>query len=183
MPEDPINKNLRRAGEYFINSLWIQNQMVDLIILSNHPRIISSFVNNPTRVPYIMTKERLKYWQLDFHPIKQEFISIFGGLLNNSEKDDIEFVYAIRNAISHSSVSLGRDYLMYRPSGNRLRIRNIRSIFSSPQRSEASVPRVFKLDFKNDALYTRNSNVLKRLDEVTFERIAISLNIPHSRIR
>ena len=183
LTEDPTIKNLRRSGKYFVYSLWIQNQMVDLLILHKHPRIVSSFVNNSARVPYTMTKERLKYWQLDFKAIKEEFVSTFSGLLDSSEKKDIEFVYSIRNAISHSSVSLGRSYLLYRPSGRKARIRNLRQIFSSPQRKGVSYPRVFKLDFKNDTLYTHNFNVLQKLDDITLKKIARSLNIPHSRIR
>ena len=183
MSEESVDKNLQRAGEYFVYCLWIQNQMVDLIILHSHQKIIKKFVANPLVVPRTMTTERMRLWRDDFKETISKFKEIFSSFLSDSDKDDLEFVYAIRNAISHSSVSLGRDYFLYRPSGKGYRIKYLKKVFSVSPRTGFMKPIVFKLDFGNDTLYNRNFDVIKRLDESVLKRIAVSLKIPHSRIR
>lgn len=183
MSETSIDKNLRRAGEYFVYCLWLQNQMVDLIVLHDHPRIIKSFIKNPTKVPRTMMVTRLRLWQKDFKDILDEFKEKFKNSLDEEALNDLNFILSMRNAISHSSVSIGRDYFMYRPDGRRSRITLLKKAFRSSKNPDAAKPTIFRLDFKDDALYKKNFSVIKRLDEVVFKGIAELLRIPHSRIR
>jgi hypothetical protein len=62
--------NIQRAGEYFMYTLWLQNQMADLLILNFHTEIIDDFVKYPSRIPQVMVKERDKYWQKNFYKKK-----------------------------------------------------------------------------------------------------------------
>ncbi|MBU1557340.1 hypothetical protein KKC45_00015 [Patescibacteria group bacterium] len=65
MREEDIDINLRRGGEYFILSLWIQSQMTDLIIFYDHPRIVKRFIDRPERIPKTLRDKRIKYLQKD----------------------------------------------------------------------------------------------------------------------
>jgi len=61
-------------------SVWLQNQMTDLIILKKHPDIIDEFIGNPLVIPSFMHKVRVNYWEKQFYTVKEEFkkVSITG---------------------------------------------------------------------------------------------------------
>lgn len=180
---DKNEVNLQRAGEYFMYSLWIQNQMVDLIILKNNPKIISNFSENLQQVPNKMFLERTKYWEKNFGKIKKEFIDLFQNFLEEQDINDLEAIYHIRNAIAHSSISLGRDYLLYKPSRGIKKEENLIKSLQIGSRDDASNPRIFKLTFSNDTQYLNDFNRIKRLDEICFKKLVNEIKISHSRIR
>ena len=183
MEEEDINKNLRRGGEYFILSIWIQSQMADLIVFHDHPRIIKRFIAQPETIPKTLRDERMKYWQKDFGFIKKEFLKRFGDILSEQCQNDLNVIYGIRNAIGHSYVSLARNYFLYRPSSKR-KLNEFKKSFNvqNPD-SDASKPRVFKFDFSNDKIYLHNFAAIQRMDEVHLKSLATNMNISHSRIR
>ena len=178
-----IDTNLRRGGEIFIYSLWIQSQMTDLIILNDHPRIIRKFVDYPKTIPPTLRNNRMKYWRKSFGYIKKEFIKRFNNSLSDQALQDLNTVYFIRNAIGHSYVSLARHYFLYRPDSRRKLIAFKKSFDVVNQSADAAKPIVFKFDFSNDEIYIHNYDAIKRLDEVHLRTLAVALNIPHSRIR
>lgn len=185
MSENIINKNLRRCGEYFIYSLWIQSQMVDLIILNRHPKIIKRFIKNSSTVPYTLVKERMTFWQKSFggkDGIKNYFEKEFEDKLTKQDRDDLNTVDFFRNAIAHSSVSLGRPFLLYKPESWRKKDL-LKKINIIKPKEKTHSPLVFKIDFTKDDFYSKNFDSIKRLDEIVIEKICVNLKIPHSRIR
>ena len=175
--------NLRRAGEYFMHSIWIQCQMSDLIILKTHPEFIENFINDPTRIPEQMRSYRISYWEKQFYSVKEEFKQIFEGFLVEEDIEDLEYVYQMRNAIAHSHISLGRDYFLFRPARGEQQEKGIKETFKLKPKEDASDPMVVKLTFHDDARYFQDFNRIKRLDEICFERLSNIIGIPHSKIR
>jgi hypothetical protein len=171
---------LSNLGMY---SVWLQGQMSDLIILKKHPEFIEDFVNNPSRIPKLMHQQRVKYWEKQFHAVKEEFKQVFSDMLREDELNDLESVYHIRNAIAHSHISLGRDYMLFRPARGARQEQEIKETFGLTPIEDESDPMMLKLTFYDDDRYLHNFNQLKRLDEVCFERLSNSIGIPHSRIR
>lgn len=183
MEEDDINKNLHRGGEYFILSIWIQSQMVDLIIFHDHPRIIKRFTEQPQVIPKTLKDKRMRYWQRDFRYIKDEFLKRFEKSLSEQCRNDIDTIFGIRNAIGHSYVSLARNYFLYRP-GNKKKLNEFKKAFNMKKfDSHASKPRIFKFDFSNDKIYLHNFAAIQRMDEIHLKFLSDNLGVPHSRIR
>jgi hypothetical protein len=180
---DKSEINIKRAGEFFMYSIWLQGQMSDLIILKNNPGYIEDFVNNPLRIPKLMHQQRVKYWKKQFHTVTEEFKQVFADLLHEDELHDLECVYHLRNAIAHSHVSLGRDYMLFRPARGSRQEQEIRKAFCLTAIKDESDPMLLKLTFYNDDNYLNDFNKLKRLDEDCFERLSNSIGISHSRIR
>jgi hypothetical protein len=180
---DKSEINIQRAGELFIYSIWLQGQMSDLIILKKNPRFIDDFLNNPSRIPKEMHQQRVKYWEKQFHTVKKEFKQVVSNMLREDELNDLESVYHIRNAIAHSHISLGRDYMLFRPARGARQEQEIKKIFGLTPIEDQSAPMVLKLTFYDDERYLHEFNRLKRLDEVCFKRISNNIGIPHSRIR
>lgn len=180
---DKSELNIQRAGEIFMYSVWLQGQMSDLIILKKHQEFIDDFVNNPLRIPKLMHQQRVKYWEKQFHAVKEEFKQVFSGMLHEDELNDLESVYHIRNAIAHSHISLGRDYMLFRPARGARQEQEIKETFGLVPIEDQSEPMILKLNLLVDDRYLLNFNQIKRLDEVCFERLSNSIGIPHSRIR
>ena len=180
---DKSEINIKRAGELFIYSVWLQGQMSDLIILKKNPEYIEDFVNNPSRIPKLIHQQRVKYWEKQFHSVKEEFKKVFSNMLLEDELNDLESVYHIRNAIAHSHVSLGRDYMLFRPARGARQEQEIKETFGLTPIEDESDPMMLKLTFYDDDRYLRTFNQIKRLDEVCFERLSNNIGIPHSRIR
>jgi hypothetical protein len=173
--------NVQRAGEFFMYSIWLQGQMSDLIILKKNSKIIPDFINNPSKVPKLMSSERAKYWEKQFHSVKKEFTELF--TITNQHLADLEAIYTLRNAIAHSHVSMGRDYLLYRPARGEKQEQSIISTLSLSQVEDQSDPLMLKLSFYNEKEYLNDFSRIKRLDEECFESISISIGVPHSRVR
>jgi hypothetical protein len=174
--------NLERAGHFFMLCQWIQSQMVDLIVLYDHPRIRARFVKNATTVPRTLTARRSRLWQEDFKEIMVQFQERFPGARSGDFKRRLETVYLLRNMIAHSYVSIARHYLLHRPSGPR-RLRQILCTLAVNRPPNASKPILIKLDFSNDGYYCRNFNLVTSLDQTHLKQAAESIGIPHSRIR
>lgn len=125
---------------------------------------------------------RFEKWEkVDFGPTKSAFVEKFDDLLIEQDKDDLEFLSALRNAIGHSHVSIGRDYFLYRPR-TRKETEVIQGL-ALDSRADAMDPPVIKLAFYDDEYYLECFNRIKRLDEGCLETIAGSVGVTHSRIR
>lgn len=180
---DKPKENLIRAGEIFMYSVWLQGQMSDLTILKNNPGFVEVFVNNPEKVPDAFHKERIKYWEKQFFPVKEDFKTAFSGLLTESEKQDLEEIFHVRNMIAHAHISFGRDYMLFRPSANAQKEKRIFDALQLKTVEDQSDPMIIKIEFWRDEIYLNIFNTMKRFDEICLERISKSINVPHGRIR
>lgn len=180
MNPDILRINLFRAGEFFMHSLWIQGQMVDLLILKQHPEIHNDFISNPATVPNIMSTTRAGYWTKDFDPIRKEFLSTF--VVSQPHEQDLDAIYHLRNAIAHCHVSMGREYFLYRPRGE-AKEQSMITALNLTRKSDEANPLTLKLAFDDEAHYIKQFARLQRLDSECFLAIAKELQIPHSRIR
>jgi hypothetical protein len=178
--EEILQTNLRRAGEFFMHSLWIQSQMVDLIILNQKPEIHDRFVDNPEQIPEPMVVARADYWTKDFYQVKTEFIEAFN--IDDVHQRDLEAVYHLRNAIAHAHVSMGREYFLYRPRGA-AREQGMIEALDLARKPDEAYPVTLKLDFHDDEHYFAQFSWFQRLDSTYFSEIAESIGIPHSRVR
>lgn len=175
--------NIARAGEFFMLCLWLQGQMTDLIILESNPEYRKPFVSSPEKIPREMALIRADYWQKDFSSIKKEFETVFGDLVSEAAREDLVAIGALRNAIAHCHVSVGRDYLLYRPSrGEKQENEIIAALKLKPARSQ-SEPILLKISLYDDKRYFKDFDRIKRLDEQCFKEIASHIGIPHGRIR
>ncbi|GAA1148987.1 hypothetical protein [Nocardioides aquiterrae] len=177
-----FDTNVERAGELFLKALWIQGQMADLLIFSERPDLIAPFHATPTELPGQFIQLRFEKWEkLNFGPTKDAFIATFGALLADADSDDLEYLSALRNAIGHAHVSMGRDYFLYRPRTNR-EAAAIEGL-ALPPREGAMEPSVIKLAFYDDEFYMDCFNRIKRLDEGCLRRVATAIGVQQSRIR
>ena len=175
-------ENLVNAGILFMFSVWLQSQMVDLVIFSKNPNLIGDFVANPDQVPREFHKLRAKYWEKDFSQIKTEFLSAFASTLSGNEVDDIEHVYHLRNMIGHAHVSIARNYMLFRPGGKK-REQAVVDAFKPEPITDQSDPLMFKLEFWKPDKFKAFSDLMERIDQQCFGRVATDLGIPHGRIR
>lgn len=175
--------NIARAGEFFVLCLWIQGQMVDLIIFKLNPDLIQPFVSNPERIPSEVAKLRAQYWEKDFGPVKKKFEHLFGNQLSNESREDIDAIFFLRNAIGHAHVSLGRDFFLYRPDKGEEHFAKIVSALELRSVEDASTPPMMKISFYDDQRYINDFNRIQRLDQECFSVLASSLGMPHGRIR
>jgi hypothetical protein len=175
--------NIARAGEFFIYCLWIQGQMVDLIIFKKYPSLIEPFVSSPNRIPAEMVALRSQYWEKGFFRIKEVFAQLFSSQIGDKHKNDLGAIYYLRNAIAHSHVSIGRDYFLYRPGRGEEHQAKIVSALELEPVENPSAPQMMTMRFFNDQRYLKDFNRIKRLDEECFSEIARSLGVPHGRIR
>jgi hypothetical protein len=177
---DEATLNLRCAGEIFMYTIWLQSQMSDLLILKKNPGLIPAFVANEARVPPELTQLRAKYWERDLGRIKKEFETEFDDVLSSQDRRDLAALPYLRNAIGHANVSLGRPYMLYRPAGEKKEHEVMRALGLGPAKSK---PMMMKLEFHKDGPYNNAVALIKRLDEVCFERVSQSIQVPHRRIR
>lgn len=173
---------IARAGEFFMCCLWLQGQMVDLLIFSKHPELLPDFLSHPTKIPPALVEQRAEYWKEDFVKVKQKFEVQFRDQMTAQHIEDLKVIFHLRNVIGHSHVSIGRDYLLYRPS-NANKEQEIISTFGLQPRKDQASPTMMTLRLNDDARYMYDFNRIKRLDEECFSAIADSLGVPHGRIR
>lgn len=173
--------NLQRAGELFVLSLWIQSQMADLGIFATRPDLVGPFLSHPATVPEEFAALRLQAWQKDFGNVKARFVKSCAEWITESDTADLDFLHALRNAIAHSHVSMGRGYFLYRPTTKK-ELQVMDDLQLAPREGAASPP-VVKVAFYDDAYYLRCFSVIKRLDEACMARVAAELGVIHSRIR
>ncbi len=177
-----IGKNLHNVGWYFVHTLWIQSQMIDLVILKQHPRIVSKFLSKISTLPPTFVQCRDVYWQKDFKFIKKIFEGEFNTVWSKNAKADLATAYNLRNIIAHAQVSLTRPYLLHRPDSLK-RLHEIQSTLEIRKRAGYRRPLILKVNFSDDAIYHRNFSAIERLDRIHLKNIADSIGIPHSRVR
>lgn len=85
------------AGYMFMNTTWIQNQMVSLIILSQNRHPIDEFVSNPEILPADFVRLRNQYWEKMFAEVKKEFLSEFNTHISAEHRDYLEKIHMLRS--------------------------------------------------------------------------------------
>lgn len=180
---DIPEKNMLNAGIIFMFTVWLQGQMSDLVIFKNNPNLISDFVENPACVPPEFHSIRISYWEKDFGSVKNEFKKSFSDVLTDDEKKDIEVLYLLRNAIAHAHVSIGRDYILYRPfRGGRMEQKLI-EYFQLQSIDNQSDPMVLKIELWREGRFKEANDLIERIEQVTLKKIADIIGVPHDRIR
>ena len=159
--EEKIKTNLLRAGEYMMYSIWLQNQLADLIIFHRNKPILDEFLVNPDVVPPALQEERLKFLAKDFSQIKTEFEVEFTTSISEQTKADLHTVSFLRNALEHARVSLATSYLTYKSNTG-----------DSTQ-----------IDFSDDKVYFDNFSAIQRLDIDSLDKLCLRIGVPHRKIR
>lgn len=177
------DENMVNAGIVFMFTAWLQGQMSDLIIFKNNPRLIPDFVANPERVPSQFHQIRVAYWEKQFGPVKNEFKEVFSDLLTDDEKRDVEEIYHLRNMIAHAHVSVGRDYMLYRPYGGARREQRLIDDLNLQPIDDQSDPMILKIELWRKDRFANASALIERVEQTTLKKIADSLGVPHGRIR
>jgi len=180
---DKPKENMVNAGIVFMFTAWLQGQMSDLIIFKKNPNLIPEFIENPKRVPSEFHKLRVTYWEKQFGPVKNKFKEVFSDQLSDTENRDIEEIYHLRNMIAHAHVSVGRDYMLYRPYGGSQREQKLISDLDLQPIDDQSDPMVLKIELWRKDKFANASNLIERFDQVTLKKIADNLGVPHGRIR
>lgn len=183
MPIEKPEENLLNAGLIFVFTVWLQGQMSDLIIFKRNPHLIADFVSSPKKLPKAFFELRVGYWEKQFGSVKEEFAKLFDGDLSAEEKQDLEELYHLRNMIGHAHVSMGRDYMLYRPSGGAKKEDALINALRTPLRDDQANPLMFKLEFWRHENFKRVSDKIENFDQVCLRRLAEFLGVPHGRIR
>lgn len=170
------------AGLIFIFTVWLQGQMSDLVILKKNPDLIADFVANPDKVPPSFHKLRVGYWERQFGDVKREFVEVFSDQLTDQDLNDIDQIYHIRNMIGHAHVSVGRDYMLYRPRNTR-KEQEVLATFKPESVADQADPVTIKLSFWKPEVFKSLSDQIERIDHVCFAKLAQSLGVSHGRIR
>ena len=176
-------KNMVNSGIIFMFTVWLQGQMSDLLILKNNPELISDFVKEPKCIPEEFYAIRVRYWEKQFGPIKNEFNKVFFDILTNEEKTDLEEIYHLRNMIAHAQISIDRNYMLYRPFGGTRREQKIIDDLKLHSVDNPSEPTVFKVELWREDKFLYASNLIERFEKVTLKKVSNDVGIPHSRIR
>lgn len=176
-------ENMINAGILFMFTVWIQSQMSDLIILSQNKDLIPDFIASQDKLPKELYKKRVEYWGKYFGSVKEEFREEFSNLLTDAEKKDIEEIYHLRNMIAHAHVSIGRNYMLYRPSGGHQREKKLIADLNLQPVDDQSDPMMLKLEFWRIEVFKSLSDLIERFDQVCLKKVADHMGIPHGRIR
>lgn len=173
---------MANAGLIFIFTVWLQGQMSDLTILKKNPELVPDFLSSPSYIPPAFRNLRINSWERQFGDVKRDFVDAFSGELTAQELEDIEQLVHMRNMIAHAHVSVGRDYMLYRPSNPKKELA-VRDAFKPERVQDRSDPLVLKLSFWKPDVFNGLSAQIERLDQKCFARLARSLGVPHGRIR
>ena len=170
-----------RAGHVLMHCLWVEKVMTDLIILKNHPRIIKKFnVPRPALVPPTMSKGRVIYWKRSFSFIQREFCSLFNP--DDYVRNLLDKVRITRDMLSHSDISLGRGYMLYRPN-HRAKLEEVKKVFSVRSVEDQSNPVVFIIDYSKEENYIQDFSMFVHLDTNYFNKEAEKLGIKYGHLR
>ena len=175
-------ENMQNAGLIFVFSVWLQGQMSDLIIFKNHPELIADFVASSKKVPEAFSKLRANYWEKQFGEVKTDFFAVFASDITPQESEMLEEIFHVRNMIGHAHVSLGRDYMLYRPAGERKEKAVIAALKLKPVEGQSD-PMMVLLQFWRPEIFKDISDKIGYLDQVCFARLAAQIGVPHGRIR
>jgi hypothetical protein len=159
--EEKIRTNILRTGEYVVYSIWLQNQLADLIIFHTNKQILEAFLTNPDVIPESLAQARLQYLEKSFAQIKTEFEDTFGTSIPDQAKMDLHTIAFLRNAIDHARVSLTVSYITYK----------------------SNVGDATQLDFSDDKVYFDNFSAIQRLDIDFLDKLCLKLGVPHGKIR
>ncbi len=103
--------------------------------------------------------------------------------LTLEEKQDIEEIYNIRNMIAHAHVSIGRNYMLFRPHGGSKKENYLIDVMKPQPVDDQANPMIFKLEFWRSDIFKTVSDLMERFDQTCLKRLATSLGVPHDRIR
>ena len=173
---------LERAGHILMLCIWLENRLIDLLILKRHPRIIKKLnaSSSKTKLPWTLIQKRLKYWKKDFFDIKEEFIDTFTP--KEDWKANLEGIYHWRNMLSHCYISLHREYLLFRPKTRKKMYTMIKDL-SIKKRESRSNPIILKLHLTRNSLYQAMLKVFEEFDSVYLKWEAERLGIDYEKIR
>ena len=85
--------------------------------------------------------------------------------------------------IGHVHVSLGRDYMLYRPTGGAEREQQLISDLGIKQFENRSNPTLVKVELAKKTQFDRTLAMINRLDQNTLSKVAASIGVPHDQIR
>lgn len=175
-------KNMMWAGYMFMNTTWIQNQMVYLIVLNKNKQLIDEFVKITEKLPAEFSKIRNDYWRKMFAEIKKEFLYEFRDHLSDEDINFIEKIHKLRNMLAHAQVSMGRDYMFYCPADDKA-TENFIQVMEIIPGEESVKPYMFIIDYSNEGVFKRTSYYIEKVGVEIMGRLADLLDIPHYQIR
>ena len=178
--ETPIH--MFRAGEFFMYSLWLQSQMADLLILRKDRDLVEEFMNDSSKIPQSMVKARAQFMHKDFGNVLADFKSAFEKVLNSDDVCCLNRIRRFRDMIAHSHVSVARPYLLHSPKHEK-RLEYIKKDFGLKENPNPPEPPQIALKFGEDERFLNDFELIKRIDEDCFARVAKHVGISHSRIR
>jgi len=85
--------------------------------------------------------------------------------------------------IAHAHVSVGRDYMLYRPFGGERREQKLIDDLQLQPIDDQSDPMVLKIELWREDRFKHANDLIERLEQVTLKKVADSIGVPHSRIR
>lgn len=150
--------------------------MVDLIVLEAHAILRKAFLKNLEKIPQGMVQTRVQYWESSLGKIRKEFEQVFSQDLKTNDKDALERVEILRNAIAHAHISAKRDYLLYRPAANREP--DVIRAFSLQPVANLANPMMVTIIISDDQI-----DLIRRINEGCLGTIAQHLGIPHGQIQ
>ena len=175
---------LERPGIVFMLSVWMQSQMIDLLILKRHPEIRAEFLNSNANhpIPKLMVKGRARFTTRSFEDLVDEFTESFQDLLSSSCSRDLKETAYFRNAIAHAQINTGRasgDFLLFFPR-REAKMKELTEFFGLVRPENPSDPPMLVLDFDEER-YGAHWDRCVRLEEC-FRAIAMNMDIPYEKI-
>lgn len=176
------NQNMMWAGYMFMNTTWIQNQMVYLLILNNNRDLITEFVSTPKILPARFVALRNQYWEKMFSEVKKEFVRSFREHLSDEDINYIDRIHMLRNMLAHAQVSMGKKHMLYRPSSEAAEKKFIEIMDITPDEDSAR-PYLIVIDFNNQGIFERTNFYIEKVGIGIMERMAGILEVPHYQVR
>jgi hypothetical protein len=172
-----------RAGQMLITCIWLEKRLIDLIILKDRPILIKKVNRSSSKIqlPTTFCKERAKLWKEDFSIIKKIFIEKFNP--SRLWLENLNGIYDRRNMISHSYISLHRDYLLYRPSGRKSKIYRLIKEHEMKEIINPAKPTIFAMHLSDDKKFNQAIKVLEEFDQVYLKSIAENMGLNYEKIR
>ncbi len=180
---DNRSQCIDRAGQILIFCIWIEKKLVDLIVLKKHPRLINkvNLSSKENKLPRTFVIERAKLRKKDFSKIKDIFIKEFSP--HSSRKNNLEGIYDWRNIISHSHISLYRDYILYRPNWTRKKVNRLIKDHIIHRPDDPSKPFLMLLRLGDDKKYEEVLSVILEFDKTYLKSVAESMGLNYEKIR
>ena len=182
--QEALRSFFERPGFVLMLSVWMQSQMIDLLILKRHPDLQTEFLNSDASnpIPKLMVRERADYTTESLQNIVKAFEESFKDLLSERCIRDLKETVYIRNAIAHAQLKTGRasgDFLLYYPNRQSV-TKEFIDFFDLVCPENPSDPPMFTLRF-DDERYDAHRARYVRLEEC-FSAIANSMDIPYEKL-